>query len=1044
MQRIEYSVRTRRNRTNRPNPLFWLALRTFPTMMFTITDTTEERMKLRLTTLLAIAASLAFTSAARAHGDDERGHIPLPDEGVLTMPALSQSAFSKAGAALSSFAARNTDWQFRMNARTGTPHRAWGAGIQIDGFHNITLPSAPMAGARFLETHADVLGVDPASVRLMYAEIANNTVYLKYVQQHEGLDVLHAEIDLRATPGGRVFLFGSDARAGISVNTTPTLSQEAARRFATAGLEGDPATFEFEDGSLAILPLNYPTQTAYHLVRQVTVRTDAQHMWETYVDAHAGTVLWRRNLVHHFTQRNGGPDGTAAVVNGRVMITIYPQSWLTGAATVPMPNAHVSVGGKMYTTDADGRFTADIGASADAPVVARLTGPFARARRADTTTNGTVKNAVFTATATAGQDIEILWNDNNSVASERNLFYHLTRVRNWIRSIDPSGTLADLDRQMIGVVNIADECNANWNGTTVNFFAQSASCGNTAEISDVIYHEFGHALNTFSYRKLKNTSMRNGALSEGTADINANMLIDDPRIGIGFMKGGPDQGIIRNSDNSLRYPENIVNQIHTDGMIIAGAVWDVRKAIGLERTAHLAHYAKYGTPDGTATGEAFADYFLEFLVADDDDGNLANGTPNSAAIVPAFMRHGIPASGITVTHTALADQSDAATGYPMNGTVSLALSLNTSLISIQEVRVVYSIDNWQTSASVPVAYNAQTKAISGNFPQQPAGSIVRYYIEAVDNFGSVARSPLQAPASNYLFLVGFTSKEYHDAEAQDGWTVTGDVVTGNWIRAVPVGTYNSALGTPPSVPYVQPNSDHTPGSLKTVCWVTGNGTSPGQLGEADVDDGTTYLTTRSYDISAMKNPVLRYYRWYSNDAGATPGTDSWIVRVSSDAGATWKVLEDTKVSDASWKPIVTRLRDVVELTDKFRVVFEASDLGEGSLVEAAVDDFEILDSEAVTSVAQVDALPGAFVLAQNFPNPFNPTTTLRYTLPGTGSVRMRIIDAVGQVVAEPVHAQQGAGTYSVVFDAASLPSGLYHAVLEFDGRRLTRSMTLLK
>jgi hypothetical protein len=1003
-------------------------------------------MKSRFTSLLAMAAFLMIAPVVLAHGDDHAGHVPLPDEGLIGAPILIQQhgSLSKAGTQLAGFAARHTDWQFRLNQRTGTPHRAWGSGIQVEGFHTITLPSAPMAGARFLETHGGVLGIDPASLRLMYAEIVNNTVYLKYVQQHEGLDVMHAEIDLRMTPGGRVFLFGSDAYAGIAVNTTPSLSQEAARRFSTAGLDGDPASFDYEDGALAILPLNYPTHTEHRLVRHVTVRTDAHHVWDTFVDAHTGTVLWRRNLVHHFTHRTGGPDGTTAVVNGRVMITIYPQSWLTGASTVPLANAYVSVGGKLYTTDADGRFSADIGANADAPVVARLTGPWARARRADTTTNGTVKNAVVTATAVAGQDFELLWNDDNSVASERNLLYHLTRVRDWIRSIDPSATLSDLDRQMIGVVNIADECNANWNGTTVNFFAQSASCGNTAEISDVIYHEFGHALNTFTYRKLKNTSMRNGALSEGTADINANMLVDDPRIGIGFMKGGPNQGIIRNSDNNLRYPENIVNQIHTDGMIIAGAVWDVRKAIGLERTARLAHFAKYGTPDGTSTGEAFADYFLEFLVADDDDGNLANGTPNSAAIVPAFMRHGIPASGITITHTALGDKSDSEPAYAMNGTVGLALSLNTSLISIQEVRAVYSIDNWQTSNTVTLGYNAQTKTISGSFPQQPAGSIVRYYIEAQDNFGSIARSPLRAPASDYMFLVGFTSKEYHDAELQDGWTVTGDVVTGNWVRVVPVGTYNSALGTPPSVPYVQPNSDRTPGDLKRLCWVTGNGTSPGQLGEADVDDGTTYLTTRTYDISAMKNPVMRYYRWYSNDAGATPGTDSWIVRVSSDGGANWKILEDTKESDASWKPIVTRLRDLVELTDKFRVVFEASDLGEGSLVEAAVDDFEILDAEAVTSLTQMDAVPGSLALAQNFPNPFNPTTTLRYTLPATGGVNLRIVDAVGRIVAEPVRAQQTAGTYSVVFDAASLPSGLYHAVLEFDGRRLTRSMTLLK
>ena len=78
---------------------------------------------------------------------------------------------------------------------------------------------------------------------------------------------------------------------------------------------------------------------------------------------------------------------------------------------------------------------------------------------------------------------------------------------------------------------------------------------------------------------------------------------------------------------------------------------DVRRAIGLERTAKLYHMSMYGTPDAASLGIALADYFIEFLVADDDDGDLSNGTPNSEAIITAFNAHGIPGSAITITHT---------------------------------------------------------------------------------------------------------------------------------------------------------------------------------------------------------------------------------------------------------------------------------------------------------------------------------------------------------------------------------------------------------
>lgn len=71
------------------------------------------------------------------------------------------------------------------------------------------------------------------------------------------------------------------------------------------------------------------------------------------------------------------------------------------------------------------------------------------------------------------------------------------------------------------------------------------------------------------------------------------------------------------------------------------------------------------------------------------------------------------------------------------------------------------------------------------------------------------------------------------------------------------------------------------------------------------------------------------------------------------------------------------------------------------------------------------AAPGAFTLDQNFPNPFNPSTTLRYSLPNAGQVTLKVYNVIGQEVATVVNEYQTQGTYSVKFDASKLSTGMY-------------------
>ncbi len=169
-------------------------------------------------------------------------------------------------------------------------------------------------------------------------------------------------------------------------------------------------------------------------------------------------------------------------------------------------------------------------------------------------------------------------------------------------------------------------------------------------------------------------------------------------------------------------------------------------------------------------------------------------------------------------------------------------------------------------------------------------------------------------------------------EAADGWVggQAGDTATsGQWVRVDPVGTT------------AQPEDDHSvPG---TLCWITGNGAVGGGAGAADVDGGFTTLVSPSFDMSALVDPSIEYWYWYSNNLGGAPNADIMPVEISADGGATWTLVENISVSTNAWVKATIRVADFVVPSAAVRVRFRAQDLATGSLVEAGIDDVRVFD-----------------------------------------------------------------------------------------------------
>ncbi len=101
------------------------------------------------------------------------------------------------------------------------------------------------------------------------------------------------------------------------------------------------------------------------------------------------------------------------------------------------------------------------------------------------------------------------------------------------------------------------------------------------------------------------------------------------------------------------------------------------------------------------------------------------------------------------------------------------------------------------------------------------------------------------------------------------------------------------------------------------------------------------------------------------------------------------------------------------------------------------------------STNEINQLPHAFNLYNNYPNPFNPVTTLRYDLPEDALVNITIYDIMGRIVRTLINSQQNAGFKSIQWNATNdagspLSAGLYLYKIQADNLVQTRKMVLLK
>lgn len=246
----------------------------------------------------------------------------------------------------------------------------------------------------------------------------------------------------------------------------------------------------------------------------------------------------------------------------------------------------------------------------------------------------------------------------------------------------------------------------------------------------------------------------------------------------------------------------------------------------------------------------------------------------------------------------------------------------------------FHVDTGSGFQQFPLTQDSSTN-FTATFPMpMDCPTNVEYFI----SFDLQSGTTVNAPASGTFTALAADQIDLdnlYDFESPVGFTVgaPGDnATTGVWVRVNPIGTE------------AQPEDDNTVDGI--VAWVTGQGTPGGGLGENDIDGGTTSLVSNLIDLTGTQSATISYARWYSNDTGAAPNTDVFQVFVSDDDGMNYILVETVGPSGAGtsggWIQTGFNVSDFVDLTSTIRVKFVASDLGDGSVVEAGIDDVRII------------------------------------------------------------------------------------------------------
>jgi hypothetical protein len=153
------------------------------------------------------------------------------------------------------------------------------------------------------------------------------------------------------------------------------------------------------------------------------------------------------------------------------------------------------------------------------------------------------------------------------------------------------------------------------------------------------------------------------------------------------------------------------------------------------------------------------------------------------------------------------------------------------------------------------------------------------------------------------------------------------------------------------------------------------------------------------------------------------------------------------ISNSSLPEGTYKLTDLITGNAEGNIIVTSGGTIDGSLsIALPLYSSMILKADLATGIHNINNVPvlRTFKLEQNFPNPFNPNTTISFEIPSAGSVKLSVYNLLGQKVKNLFDGNLVEGMHSVKFDGTDLNSGVYIYKLENNGYSISRKMILLK
>ncbi len=566
--------------------------------------------------------------------------------------------------------------------------------LKLSHAGELTIQDVESKVRAFLAEFPEVLRVAPGQLRLdetasARAGLDGQFWVIELSQVYKGVPVEGANVFFRINHGNIVQL-GAEKIADVRLDTKPRISREAAFAAALGAL--GVGLFEKTEivnaGQLRIYPtlpageapatrfVGTPGKGYRHVLawKLVFRREGDAATWAAVVDARSGKVLGLQDL-NDYAQVTGG---------------IYPTTNTDPEVVRGLPSANVT-NGTVKVTDAGGNYTYGGGTA-----TSTLNGKYIK--MADncgsiSLSNSSTGDLAFGTSGGTDCTTPGVGGAGNTHAT-RSGFYHLTNINRKAATFLPTNSW--LNGTLTANMNINNTCNAFWNGTTVNFYRSGGGCSNTGEIAAVFLHEWGHGMDTKS-----GGAASDKGTGEAVGDTFAFLETKDSCIGPNFRPGVPCTncttctGVRDVKDFSLQGTKTIAKpstvadnngincdrftcpyvvnfftayqgpmgyEGHCESYIASSANWDLAqslvtrygttagwaamdsiwyKSLTPSKSAYRVVSGGKCNPAATVDGCASTNWYTVFLAADDDDGNLANGTPNACRIWDAYTAHGI-------------------------------------------------------------------------------------------------------------------------------------------------------------------------------------------------------------------------------------------------------------------------------------------------------------------------------------------------------------------------------------------------------------------